>query len=246
MSIRRIALILGSVAIILLFNIFTVSPPFARSSIQYEITFGESPSKPYLLRIRVEHSYVVDGVVVNTMPATRVLVKHDEKAAFTNLYGYAYFVTSPGKHIVELSSPQQLLPTHTLEIEVNTYLTELRVTYLQHRFQAEAVNVKVDTAQTTSYVTVYFSPPANLTGYYGNPHLTYMDFKQYQKVFAGSYITSYRESFEPPYQGPFTYILTSGDPLATTAAVQDLVQVVWLDKSYVPFYTVENEILRMS
>lgn len=245
MNIRRLALILGVVLILLLFNLFTISPPLTRSSIKYDFTFGEAPSKPYLLRVRVERS-VVDGVVQSTMPVARLLVKHDEKAVFTNLYGYAYFVTSPGKHVVELSSPQQLMPTYTLELEVNTQLTELRVTYFEHRFKIEAVNVTADTARTASYVTVYFSAPANVTGYYGNPYLTYMDFKQYLKVFAGSYITSYRESFEPPYQGPFTYILTSEDLLTATAEVQDLIEVIWLDKSYVSFYTVENEILRMS
>ncbi|MEM4411058.1 MAG: hypothetical protein QXT61_05065 [Candidatus Caldarchaeum sp.] len=244
---QKIVLVLTTASLLVLFNLFQTMPPFGHTSFTLDLSFGESPLKPYLLRVRVEKITVVNGVEMQPRFMPRLIVKMDEKVGVTNFNGYTYFSTTPGKHMVTISSPQSLLPTYSVEIEIETPVTELRVRYVEYRLRITAVNISIDTSTSTSYVVASYTSPPNSTVYVGSPYLTYIDFKQYYKVFTGEGLTAYLNPAETPYQGPFTYIVTPETPetLTTAASVPDMIQIVSLEESYVPVYRVENELLRM-
>ncbi|MEM2766421.1 MAG: hypothetical protein QXG75_04725 [Candidatus Caldarchaeum sp.] len=223
-------------------------PPFGRTSFTIDFSIGESSSRPYLLRVYVEKTTVVEGVETQATALPRLIVRLDEKVSVTNFNGYAYFSTTPGKHVVTISSPQSLIPMYTVEAEIDTPITELRVRYVEHRLRIAAVNISIDTSTSSSFVQVYYQAPVNAAIYVGSPFLTYVDFKQYYKVFTGEALGAYISPANIPYQGPFTYVVTSETPetLLTTALVPDMIQIISLEESYVPLYRVENQLLRMT
>ncbi len=243
----KTAFILVALSMVLLFNLFQITPPFAPTMPTLDISFGQSQSRPYLLRVKVERITVTNNIQSQAVPVPRMVVKLDRKIGFTDSHGYAFFTVLPGKHLVTISSPYSLLPTYSVDIVVEAPVTELRVRYLEFRLKIASVNVSVDTATSSSAVLVTFEAPPNATIYVGRPYLTYLDFKQYIKIFTGDGVSAYLRNIEIPYQGPFTYMATpeTAELFTAYALVPDMIQVVEIEESYVPVYMVEKEVLKM-
>ncbi|MCS7137009.1 MAG: hypothetical protein RMK31_00745 [Candidatus Caldarchaeum sp.] len=245
---RQAALILVAAALLLLFNLFQVVPPLSSSALTVDLAFGESPSRPYIMRVKVERARVVDGVQTSASPVPRMVVRLDDKTGITNSIGYVTFATVPGKHLVTISSPQSILPTYSVDVDIQEPVTELRVLYIEERFRIEEARVSIDSITQTSHVRAFYTLPSNVTYYVGSPYLVYVDFKQYFKVFNGDSLAAFVGSSEIPYQGPFTIVVLNPEEtsLATEAVVQDTIQVILIDRSYVPAFRVVNTLLRMS
>lgn len=209
-----------------------------------DIEFGDSPARPYILRVKVEKVSEVDGLV---RPVPRAAVNFDGTMSLTNNNGYTFFTTSPGKHSVTVSSPQSLFPSFSTEIEVTTRVTELIVRYVERRYRPEAINVAVDVASQTSVVTFSYTPPFNQTIYVGQPYVTFINFDNYVKRFTGEVVVAYFANAPVIYSGPFTHVPANEQPspLSTVATVSDLIQLVVIEESFVPTFTVEATLLRM-
>ncbi|MEM2043498.1 MAG: hypothetical protein QXX49_04610 [Candidatus Caldarchaeum sp.] len=245
---KQASLVLVAAALVILFNLFQLVPPLSSTSLAIDFSLGESTSRPYILRVRVEKTRLVDEFHTATAPVPRMIVRLDDKTGVTNSNGYATFTTTPGKHVITISSPQLILPTYSVDVDIQDYITELRVLYIEDRFRIEAASVSIDSVSQTSHVRAFYTIPFNTTYYVGSPYLVYVNFEQYFKIFNGDSITAYTPNIEVNYQGPFNIMIPTeeGASMVSESTVQDLIQVIISLYSYVPAYRVENQLLRMS
>lgn len=239
----RTLLLLAVVALLTGFSLFEIVPPISTSSLQFDIRFSEAPARPYILRVRVEQT-PVDGFA--SAPVPRVLVSLDNFTTVTNLSGYAFFTTTPGKHIVSVASATATLPTYSTEVDVTTRITELVVRFVETRFNLQSLDVVVDTSTQITYVTATYIPPVNSSFYVGKPYLTYIDQSNYLKRHIGEETVSYLPGPIPQYRGPFTEIRTGEtlQPYTTSASIEGLVQLVVLKESFIPAFYVETQLTK--
>lgn len=240
----RVLLLAAVLTFLVAFNLFKIFPPISSSSLSIDIEFGESQSRPYVVRVKVEKMSTVDTV---PSPVARATVSFNEFVSITNLNGYAVFTATPGKHVVTVSSPRSLFPTFSTEIEVTTRVTELVVRFVEHRFKPETVNILLDAASQTSFVTFTYLQPANITLYVGQPYITFVNLESFVKRFSGEDIIPYMPDAAIQYSGPFTQTTAVEQPSlsTTTTAVQDMIMYVVLDESFVIAYSVEATLLKM-
>lgn len=240
----KAVLVAAVLTLLLAFNFFEIFPPISSRSLSLDIEFGDSPARPYILRVKVERITVTSGV---PRPVARAAVSLNEMVSLTNSNGYAFFTTSPGKHVVTVSSPQSLFPTYSTDVEVSTRVTELVVRFVEHRLKPEIVDVVVDAASQTSLVTFTYLPPKNTTFFVGQPYVTFVNLDNHIKRFSGEVIIPYLADAAIQYSGPFTQIQALEEPVPATsvANVQDMIQLVVIDESFIIAYTVEATLLKM-
>ncbi|MEM1947215.1 MAG: hypothetical protein QXY84_00200 [Candidatus Caldarchaeum sp.] len=240
----RTLLLLVILSFLIAFNVFEIIPPISSSSVTIDIQLGESPVRPYILRVKVEKMVEPDGLV---RPVARAAVSFNELVSLTNTNGYAYFTALPGKHVVTISSPQSFFPTYSTEVEINTRVTEVVVRFTEYRLRPEQINILVDTPAQVTIVTFTQSLVSNKTLYVGLPYITFINFENYLKRFIGETTIPYLAEAPAQYSGPFTLVEASDNftNYQTSAAVQDLIQLIVVDESFVPAYHVEAVIFKM-
>lgn len=231
------------VALLTGFSLFEIMPPISTSSLQFDIGFSEAPTRPYILRVKVEQK-PFEGLTPSPIP--RALVSLNNFTTVTNLSGYAFFTTTPGKHIISISSATASFPTYAVEVEVTTRITELVVRFVETRFSLESVDVVIDTATQMTYITAAYTPPVNSSLYVGKPYITYIDQSNYLKRYIGEETVSYLPGAIPKYRGPFTEIRTgeTAQPYTASATIEGLVQLVVQKESFVPAFYVESQLTK--
>lgn len=240
----RTLLLLVVLSFLLAFNFFEIIPPISSSSVSVDLQLGESQVRPYVLRVKVERVAEPGGVV---RPVARAAVSFNQLVSLTNANGYAYFSALPGKHVITVSSPQSFFPTFSTEVEINTRVTELVVRYTEYRFKPEQISIFVDAATQLTFVTFTHSLISNITLYVGLPYITFINFENYLKRFIGEATIPYLAEAPIQYSGPFTQVEAgnASSNYRTTAAVQDLIQLIAVDESFVPAFHVEAVIFKM-
>lgn len=239
----RAVLLLAVVALLTGFSLFEIVPPISTSSLQFDIRLSEAPARPYILRVRVEQKPVEGFAAV---PVPRVLVSLDNFTTVTNLSGYAFFTTTPGKHVISVASTTATLPTYAVDVEVTTRITELVIRFVETRLSLQSLDVVMDTSTQTTYVTTTYTPPVNSSLYVGKPYLTYIDQNNYLKRHIGEDTVSYLPGPIPQYRGPFNEIKTGEtlQPYTASVSIEGLVQLVILKESFIPAFYVETQLTK--